>query len=176
MVYPIEHLQPHSTIHNIHQQNNKHTHTYCELFHQTIHKHTTHKTNRSIDRATQNIQGDNITLTPSQVQEAIKQSKNNSSLGPGKLNIRHIGPLGLAFLTSMFKTTLNENIIPHTQKLANIVPIPKPNKDTDNDTSYRPISLLAVIAKTLKKSLIPYITTNIPNHPCNTGTKHNTIQ
>ena len=30
----------------------------------------------------------------------------------------------------MLKTTLNKNIIPHTWKLDNIVPIPKPNKDT----------------------------------------------
>ena len=41
-----------------------------------------------------------------------------------------MGPLGLAFLTSMFKTALNKNIIYHTWKLANIVPIPKANKDT----------------------------------------------
>ena len=58
----------------------------------------------------------------------------------------------------MFKTALNKNIIPHTWKLANIVPILKPNKDTDKGTSYRPISLLSVIAKTLEKSLLPYIT------------------
>ena len=41
-------------------------------------------------------------------QEAIKQSKNNNSQGPDKLNIRHlkhIGPLGLAFLTSLSQTT-----------------------------------------------------------------------
>ena len=60
----------------------------------------------------------------------------------------------------MLKTALNTNIIPHTWKLANIVPIPKPNKDIHNGTSYMPISLLSVIAKTLEKSLIPYITTN----------------
>ena len=87
-------------------------------------KHATHKTNRSIDRATQNIQGYNITLTTSRVQEAIKQSKDNNSQGPDKLNIRHlkhIGPLGLAFLTSMLKTDLNTSIIPHIWKLANIV-------------------------------------------------------
>ena len=41
-------------------------------------KHATHKTNRSIYRATQNIQGYNIALTIPQVQEAIKQSKNNN--------------------------------------------------------------------------------------------------
>ena len=65
----------------------------------------------------------------------------------------------------MFKTALNKNIIPYTWKLANIVPIPKPNKDTDKGTSYRPISLLSVIAKKLEKSLLPYITANIPSTP-----------
>ena len=77
----------------------------------------------------------------------------------------------------MFKTALNENIIPHTWKLANIVPIPKPNKDTDKGTSYRPICLLSVIAKTLEKSLLPYITVNIPNTPMQHGykTQHSTV-
>ena len=133
--------------HHIQQNNNKHTKTSCELFHQTIHKYATHKTNRSINKATQNIQGYNITLTTSHVQEAIKQSRNNNSQGPDKLNIRHqnlIRSLGLAFLTRMFKTALHKNIILHTWKFANVVPIPKPNKDTDKGTSYRPISLLSV--------------------------------
>ena len=83
----------------------------------------------------------------------------------------HVGPLGLAFLTSMLKTALNTNIIPHIWKLANIVPIPKPNKDIDKGTSYRPISLLSVIAKTLEKSLLPYITANISNEPTQHGYK-----
>ena len=136
-------------IHNIQQQNSSYTQTHCELFHQTFTntvKHTTHKTNRHINKSTHNIQGYNITLTTSQVQEAIKQSTNNNSQGPDKFNIRHlnhIGPLGLAYLTSIFKTAPNKNIIPHTWKLANIVPIPKPIKDTDKGTSYRPISLLS---------------------------------
>ena len=151
--------------HNIHQQNNNHSQKYCELFNQTIHSHVAHKTNRYISRATQKIQGYNITLTTTQVQEAIKQSKNNNSQGPDKLNIRHLKhmcPLGLEFLTSMFKTDLNNNKIPHTWKLANIVSIPKPNKGIDKVSSYRHISLLSVIAKTLEKSLLPYITTNSP--------------
>ena len=77
----------------------------------------------------------------------------------------------------MFKTALNKNIIPHTWKLANIVPIPKPNEDTDMGTSCRPISLLSVIAKTLEKSLFPYITANIPNTPMQHGykTHHSTV-
>ena len=115
------------------------------------------------------------------VQEAIKQVKHKNSQSPDKLNIRHlkdIGPLGLEFLTSMFKTALNKNIIPYTSwKLANIVPIPKPNKDTNKSTSYRPISLLSVIAKTLEKSLLSYITANIPNTSMHHGYKsqHSTV-
>ena len=139
------------------------------MFHQPIHKlrqtrNTQNKQiHRSTERATQNIQGYNITLTTFQVQEAIKQSKYNNSQGPENVNIRHlkhIGPLRLAFLTSMFKTALNKKIIPHTWKLANIVPIPKPNKHTDKGTSYRPISLSN--CKTLEKSLLPYIRENTP--------------
>ena len=78
---------------------------------------------------------------------------------------------------SMFKTALNKNIIPHTWKLASIVPIPKPNRDPDKGTSYRPISLLSVIAKTLEKSILPYITANIPNTPMQHGykTQHSTV-
>ena len=56
--------------------------------------HKTHKTNRHIDRKTLKLQTTNITLTTTQVQASIKQSKN--STGPDKVNIRHlkhIGPL-----------------------------------------------------------------------------------
>ena len=99
----------HTQLHHIQKQNNIHTQTIhnmnCQMNCQT------HKTNRSIDRVTQNIQGYNITITTSHVQEAIKQSKNNNSQGPDRLNIRHlthIGLLGLAFLTSMFKMLLTK--------------------------------------------------------------------
>ena len=62
-------------------------------------------------------------------------------------------------------------------EVANIVSIPEPNKDIDKDTSDRPISLLSVIAKTLEKSLLPYITANIPNPPIQHGykTQHSTV-
>ena len=43
--------------------------------------------NISINRAKHAIQGYNITLTTTQIQEAIKQSINNNSQGPDKLNM-----------------------------------------------------------------------------------------
>ena len=71
----------------------------------------------------------------------------------------------------MFKAALNNNIIPHMWKLANMVPIQKSNKYTDKGTSYRPISLLLLIDKTLEKNLLPYITENIPDIPTEHGCK-----
>ena len=70
---------------------------------------------------------------------------------------------------------MNHRII--IRKLYDFVPIPKPNKDTWKGTSYRPTSLLPVIAKTLEKSILPYITANIPNTPMQHGykTQHSTV-
>ena len=77
---------------------------------------TTNKADRSIDRATQNMRGYNITLTATHVQEEIRQGNSENSRGPGRLNIRHlrqICPLGT---------------------------IPNPNRDIDKGTSYRTMS------------------------------------
>ena len=74
----------------------------------------------------------------------------------------------------MLNTALNTNIIPHIWKLANIVPMSKPNKDIDKGTSYKPISLLSVSAKTLEESLLPYITANIPTQH-GYKTQHSTV-
>ena len=54
--------------------------------------------------------------------------------------------------------------------------IPKPNKDINIGTSYRPLSLLSVIAKTLEMVILPYITQTIPNITTQHGfkTKHST--
>ena len=63
------------------------------------------------------------------------------------------------------------------EEMYHIVRILKPKKDIDKGTSYRPISLLSVIAKTLEMSLLPYITANIPNTPRQHGykTQHSTV-
>ena len=114
--YPTQYIQQSTSTHT------KHVHNIQQQPHPNIlpivspNNSRTHKTNRSINRATHTIQGYDIRHTTTQVQEAIKQSKNNTSQGPDKLNIRHlihIGPLGLAFLTSMLKTALSINILPH---------------------------------------------------------------
>jgi hypothetical protein len=57
----------------------------------------------------------------------------------------------------MYNIAINSNTIPHIWKLAKIIPIPKPGKDTNIGSSYRPISLLSPIAKTLEKIILDTI-------------------
>ena len=141
--------------------------------------HTSNKTNRKIDKQVHKLPKTTFILTTSEISAAIRNSKNNNSTGPDGISIRHlkhIGPLGLTYLTNTFNLALNTNTIPHMWKLANIIPILKPDKDHNTGTSYRPISLLSVISKTLEKALLPYITNNIPQHHTQHGfkAKHST--
>ena len=111
--------------------------------------HTSNKTNRKIDKQVHKLPKTTFILTTSEISAAIRNSKNNNSTGPDGISIRHlkhIGPLGLTYLTNTFNLALNTNTIPHMWKLANIIPIPKPDKDHNTGTSFRPISLLSVIS------------------------------
>jgi hypothetical protein len=139
-----------------------------------------HKTNRQTDRKINNLTGDPIDITIDNTMTAIQLTKNNNSTGPDNVNIKHLkhlGPKALDYMTKIFKISLNNNIIPQKWKLAKIVPVIKSNKDPGEGTSYRPISLLSPIAKTLEKIILPYITNNIPIIPHQHGfkTKHSTI-
>ena len=128
-------------------------------------KHATKNTNRKIDKHTKALTPTPIQITSMQVSEAINASSNNNSTGPDHINIRHLkhlGPLAIKYLTDLLNLALNLNIIPQIWKLAKIIPVLKPNKDPCIGTSYRPISLLSPIAKTLEKILLPYLTHNIP--------------
>ena len=152
--------------------------TFNKQFINTI-PHKTNTTNRKITRKILRLHATHIHITTDLVQAAINNSKNNNSTGPDNINIKHlkhIGKLGLKYLTNIYNAALNNNTIPHVSKLTNIIHVPKPNKDINIGTLYRPISLLSVNTKTLKKVILPYITQNIPNIKTQHGfkTKHST--
>ena len=126
-IHVLSNNAPPTTLNTTTTFNNKITTTptlVANCFNQTIHKHCQTRntqTNRYIDRATQNIQGYNITLTTTQVQEAIKQSKINKSQGPDKLNIRHIKHIdkGTSYrpisLLSAIANALEKSLLPGTK-------------------------------------------------------------
>ena len=93
-------------------------------------KHTTQWRYRIIDRFTNRLKSTPIQITIEQTSLAIKQAKNNNSIGPDNINIQHLGVTALTYLTAIFNLSLNTNTIPHTWKIAKIIPIPKPGKHT----------------------------------------------
>ena len=144
-----------------------------------ITKHKTKTHYRKIHRKIESLPTTPIKITIAQTSAALKSTKNTNSTGPDGLNIRHLkhlGPKGLDYLTKILNLSLNKNIIPQIWKLAKIIPIPKPNKDPHQGSSYRPISLLSPTAKLLEKIILPYITNNIPStyHQHGFKTKHST--
>ena len=123
-------------------------------------------TSRRVIRKIHKLETTPITLTTADITKAIHDSKTNNSTGPDNINIQHLKHLGSAainYLTKIYNIALNTNTIPSIWKLAKIIPIHKPNKPINVGTSYRPISLLSPIAKTLEKAILPYITDNIEN-------------
>ena len=173
-------------LHNIQGQHTHQPQIHCKCLQQTVHQHYSSQdntTNRKTNRKVLSLQPTQINITFEQVLAAIKNSKNNNSTGPDNINIKHLknfGKNGLQYLTNIYNAAINDNKIPHVWKLANIIPISKPNKDINIGTSYRPISLQSVIAKTLQKVILPYITQNILNITTRVQTqtlhKHSTPQ
>jgi reverse transcriptase-like protein/retrotransposon-encoded endonuclease len=145
-----------------------------------ITKHESSKSYRKIDKKTRKLTNDkNYRITEIQVKEAIKSSKTNNSTGPDNINIQHLKHLGInaiIYLTKIYNLAIQTNTLPHIWKLAKIIPIPKPHKDLGDSLSYRPISLLSPIVKTLEKVILPEITQNITNiqHQHGFKTKHST--
>ena len=74
-------------------------------------------------------------------------------MGPDNISpimLKHLGPLALKHIAHLFTNTVNQAIIPPKWKVGRIIPILKPGKPADEGPSYRPISLLSLLAKTLE--------------------------
>jgi hypothetical protein len=144
-------------------------------------KYTTHKENRKINRQVNKLPLDSLFFfTEEQVQRSIKTSKNNNSTGPDNINIqhlKHLGPIAIKYLTDIYNLSIQQNKIPDSWKIAKIIPIPKPNKDLNQGTSYRPISLLSPISKCFERLILNEIQEYLPkeNHQHGFKKQHSTI-
>jgi hypothetical protein len=90
--------------------------------------------------------------------DAINQSSNSNATGPDgltSLHLKHLGPAGISYLTHLFNMSVRDAVVPTICKTALILPILKPGKPADQGTSYRPISLLSLVIKVLKRLLLP---------------------
>jgi hypothetical protein len=111
-------------------------------------------------------------FTKKATSDAISLASNSTATGPDgltKLQLKHLGPRGISFLTKLFKLSLKSANLPTIWKAAHIIPIPKPGKPLNVSTSYHPISLLSPVVKILERLLLPFI--NPPSLPLS-STQH----
>lgn len=92
--------------------------------------------------------------TPSEVRTIIRNLHPNKAPGVDKISNHHLKNLPrkpLVLLTRIYNGCLLTRYFPTAWKIAKVVPIPKPRKDTTIATNYRPISLLSGLGKTLER-------------------------
>lgn len=88
----------------------------------------------------------------------------------------------LRLLTIIYNAALRLNYYPVQRKVAQIILLPKPGKNLEETTSYRPISLLPVISKVFEKLILkrikPELEENkvIPDHQFGFREQHSTIE
>jgi hypothetical protein len=146
----------------------------------SVSRHTSSKLTRTIFKESQrNTTSGATIITASDTSEAIKQAKSSKAIGPdgiSNLHLKHLGPLGLEYLTNIFNLSLQHSKIPQIWKNSIIIPLLKPGKDPAESKSYRPVSLLCPAAKILERLILPELTEHlpIPNFPHGFRKNHST--
>ena len=96
-------------------------------------------------------------FTSDQVTSAIKSCRSSRAYGPDTLSIlqlKNLGPLATEHLTALYNDPLKSCRLPSIWKTSLVIPIPKPDKDSSQGTSYRAISLLCPAAKVLEALIL----------------------
>ena len=99
-------------------------------------------------------------FTIDQVTSAIKRCMSSRAYSPDSLSIFHLknlGPLATEHLTALYNDSLKSCRLPSIWKTSLVIPIPKPGKNSSQNTSYRPISLLYPAANVLEALILPSI-------------------
>ena len=97
------------------------------------------------------------TITLEELQQAIKNLKNNKAAGLDDIRteqLKHLGPIALQWLLNMYNHCIEQKTVPNIWRKAKVIAILKPGKDPDNPKSFRPISLLCHTYKLLERIIL----------------------
>ena len=88
-----------------------------------------------------------------EISEIVLSLKSKTSSGPDNISnslLKEIIPYILEPLTHIFNLSIQHGVVPHSYKLAKVIPVFKTG-DKNDPNNYRPISLLPTISKILEK-------------------------
>lgn len=102
-----------------------------------------------------------LTLTnPIELKIIIQKLPNRKAPGSDGIDnkiIKNLSTKAIVQLMYIVNAILKPSHFPEQWKLAVIVPIPKPNKDSSNPINYRPVSLLGTLSKITEKVILKRI-------------------
>ena len=93
-------------------------------------------------------------ITMSELQAAIKQLKKKKSPGPDNITnemLQHLGSTALSKLLAIYNLSWSKGEVPQCWKEARMIPVLKKGKNKSKVLSYRPISLISCICKTMER-------------------------
>ena len=104
------------------------------------------------------LEEDSVSLID--IQLMVKRLKSKKANGFDNISNRVIKNLPnsvLFFLTEIFNTCLKLGYFPLVWKVGKVVAIPKPGKDTNIPSNYRPITLLSSLGKLLERIILNFL-------------------
>ena len=104
------------------------------------------------------------------------QKSNDTATGPDEVHyqmLKHLPNNALSTILHIFNDIWATGVFPESWRLATIIPIPKPGKDHEEPSNYRPIALTSCLCKTLErminKRLVWYLESNDLISPIQSG-------
>ncbi|ETO08846.1 hypothetical protein RFI_28541 [Reticulomyxa filosa] len=125
------------------------------------------------------------TITEVEIIEALRHISAYKAQGPDSIHNQMLKNGGQSMIDSMsllFDWSFKIGYVPKLWKRANIIPIPKPDRDHSMCKNYRPIALLSSVGKLLERiitmRLMWYLNENQLLHQCQAGFQswHNTSE
>jgi len=119
-----------------------------------------------------------------EIRRILKGLKNKKSNGPDAIPnvvLKKLPNSAHEFLAELINCILSTGYYPDSWKKANVIPIPKPGKPSNEAKNFRPISLLNSLSKVLEKVLhvriLEYCDANhlLPNNQFGFRSKHSTV-
>ena len=108
----------------------------------------------------------NQPFTPIELQKAIKTS-HNTAVSPDEIHyefLKHLLKNSLDYLLTIFNDIWLNDKSPKSWKIATIIPIPKPGRDSSNPANYYLIALTSCFCKTMEcmtnKRLVWFLESN----------------
>lgn len=98
----------------------------------------------------------NIPFTMQELETALRSIKEKRAPGidgvTGEM-LKNLGPMGKRKLLQLFNESWRTGVVPQCWRDAEMVPIPKPEKDKSSTDGYRPISLTSCVGKVIERMI-----------------------